>query len=613
MASAARRNSSGSFEAPRSRAVEPSEDVALHGRLLGLFAFASLMAGVVLLRLWWLTIHQGEEWLARAEANFLQPSAIDPPRGVILDRHGEPLAVNQPSYDIGLVRYRQRDADLLKALRRIEELAPPGSRLPLPDDVLSSRPAWKEKRLLSGLSPEEALPILEAMGEWEFLRASPRHKRFYPLGRAAAHALGYLRGAPAGREEEFAEKGYRPEDLIGWTGVEAAWEESLRGDLGREVRERDALNREHGVDLEQPAIPGATLYLALDARVQRAAYDAIGGRRAAAIAIDPRSGGIIALVSSPSFDPNTRALEAGDSELNRATSTALAPASTFKVFSAVAMLENGIPSDGTYYCGGYHQLPNWKPKFYCDHRAGCGTVDLAHMLKVSCNVFAYKGADKLGAHRLIEVYERFGFGRPTGLMESTLGEANGALPSPNSMSRGETILAGIGQGRVTVSPIQMAVAMGAIANGGMLYRPWLAERLEDIDGDAQWKRQPDGQRIRFERSHRARLLEGMRLACQERGGTAFGAGFDPAWDVAGKTGSAQRKTISDAWFAGFAPARDPEIVVVVRVEESGGGGAQAAPVAKKMLEAWFSEGGEEFAPSDASERREQMAAARATR
>jgi penicillin-binding protein 2 len=212
------------------------------------------------------------------------------------------------------------------------------------------------------------------------------------------------------------------------------------------------------------------------------------------------------------------------------------------------------------------------------------------MMKTSCNVYVYRGSRAVGGEALIEAYSRFGFGRPTGLAAEDFPESAGTLPAPSSMGAGEVLLAGIGQGRIAVTPIQMAAAVGAIANGGTWRQPYFASRVENIDGEILWKRRSAGHRVRLDPRHRAKLVEGMRAVCQEPGGTAYKAGFAPEWDAAGKTGSAQRKKISDAWFAGFAPARNPEIVVVVRVEEAGGGGSEAGPVARAMMAAWFDKG-----------------------
>jgi penicillin-binding protein 2 len=556
--------------------------------LRSLFLLAALLASIALARVWVLAVAQGDFWLDRAEGNFLQPRAIDPPRGLILDRQGEPLAINLPVFDFGISRYRHTSDEIRAALAEIRRLVP-GRTIPSDAEVMAVRPAWREKRLLTGLEPEEALPLLEAMGQWDFIRAYRRHRRHYPLGRAAAHVVGYLRGIPPERLDEFQEKGYRRDDLVGWTGVERAWEESLRGNLGEEKRERDALDRELSVELARAAVPGANLYLALDARVQRAASEALQGRRGAAVALDPKTGGILAMASEPAFDPNTRVLLSGDSEFNRALRSPLAPASSFKIFSAVAMLEAGVPKDGRYHCGGAYYLPNWSKAFHCGHREGHGWINLRDMLKTSCNIYIYRGAREVGASRLIEVFDRFGFGKPTGLAAEGFQESSGALPAPGTMLPGEVILAGIGQGRIAATPIQMAAAVGAFANGGAWREPHFAERVENLSGEILWQRQPTSHRIQLLPSHRAKIIEGMRAVCQERGGTAFAAKFDPAWDAAGKTGSAQRKTISDAWFAGFAPARAPEIVVVVRVEEAGGGGTEAGPIARAMLAAWFGE------------------------
>jgi len=578
-------------EAAPSAGRLPAENPLLLRRMGALFLTVVLLALVISTRLVVMTVWQGAYWLERAEGNFLKPKAISPPRGVIVDRHGDPLAVNLPVFDLRIRRYRQPRHEIVEAMAELRNLSG-RPLLSTTQRVLDTWPAWRPIDLLRGLKPTEAIPLLERVGAWSSMEAELRYMRHYPAGRTTAHLLGYLRRIPPEQWERRQGRGYLPNDLVGWTGLESGAEELLRGRLGREVLMSDALSRELDRSVSDTAKPGARLELTLDLGMQQTAYELLakGGRPGSVVAIDPRNGAILTLASFPAFDPETRSLLPGDTEWHGALRTATAPASTMKMFTAIAMLEAGLPGEGRYFCGGSFKFDYYNRRFHCDHREGCGSLDLRQALQRSCNVFFFRGANSLGGARMREIYERFGFGRPTGFAtDEGLGpESAGSLLAGARTYPADVIMASIGQGQVSATTLQLARAVAALANGGTLYRPYLIQGAFGPDGFPIRRAEPTGERIALNPLHRQAVVAGLRAVMQP-GGTASRAGFDPAWQVAGKTGTAERADKTDAWFACFSPAEAPRVVIVVRVEEAGHGSQGAAPIARDVMQRFYEE------------------------
>jgi penicillin-binding protein 2 len=568
----------------------PHENPALQRRFLIAGGLALLFGLVVLLRLYHLTYLSGDFWLAKAESNFLKPRDISPPRGVILDGDGVPLALNRPVFDIKIRRYGQKRGDIIAAMKTLAEQTD-RQLLATPARVLVSSPSWRQIDLIRGLPPQEAAPIMERIGAHSCLEAELRYQRHYPLGRAAAQVVGYLRQIPGEQMESRLEAGYRRDDLVGWTGLESGWEEYLRGQRGRELLTADALNRPKDLELDEQATPGNTVSLTLSARLQNRAYELLEAQDTpgSIAAINPKTGAILALASYPTFDPNTRRFAADDTEWNRALRTATAPGSTIKVLSAVAFLEEGKPDKGSYYCGGYFKFPNYNRKFHCDHRQGCGRLRLESAIQRSCNVYFYRGSNAVGGNYLEAVYRRFGLGAISGFtVEQHLDyEVPGSLHAGGAAYPADVIMAGIGQGQVAATPLQMAVATAAIANGGVVYIPYLVEEVKNAEDERVFRRLPRGRRVRLDSPHQKQIVSGMRAVVQQSGGTAFKAQFPRSWDAAGKTGSAERADVTDSWFICFAPASDPQIALAVRIEEGGHGSEAAVPITRDLLTTYF--------------------------
>jgi penicillin-binding protein 2 len=421
---------------------------------------------------------------------------------------------------------------------------------------------------------------------------------------------------------------YRRGQTIGRRGLERRWERELRGADGKQNIAVDAKGRELDKDTQEalipeserlvPATPGNNLILSVDEKLQRAADAAFLGRAGAVVAMEAKSGFILAMVSRPSFDSNkmsgriTRAELKAISEdplkpmLNRVMNENYHPGSTFKMLMSVVGLENNvITPSSSVFCGGGYTMGNHR--WRCDKPQGHGSLDLKHALAQSCDVFYYSVGDRAGLDAIAEMARRFGYGAPTGL---DLGrEIPGIIPdsktiTPESGSaRAHAINAAIGQGEINVTPLQQAVAYAAVANGGDIVLPQIVRRIESPDGKVIREFEPQILRkLGVKGSTLETVREGLFAVVNEPGGTAYRSRL-PDIQFAGKTGTAQVMKLGQkqkldpatqaylsrdhAWFVAFAPADDPEIVVAVLNEHGGWGAEAAAPSASKIVRAYF--------------------------
>jgi penicillin-binding protein 2 len=429
--------------------------------------------------------------------------------------------------------------------------------------------------------------------------------------------------------DRLARQGYHADELVGRYGIEAAWENYLRGKKGRERYAVDARGRRldeataagliAGDRVEEP-VPGANLILTIDRDLQRIAEKAVARHPASAVAIvDVRTGEVLALVSRPSFDPNvmtghlTRAEETlllADPRkpfIDKTLRAQYPPGSTFKFVTAIAALEDGQGAvDEPIACDGSYELAS--TRFKCT--AGHGKLDLVGAFKVSCNVYFWRLAERVGLDRLAEVAGDYGFGKPTNL--GLNGDGAGRIPTRAWYEQrtrykvGYATNASTGQGDVEVTVLQLAMAYAALANGGTLYTPQVVDRVEAADGRVLVQYEPQvANRIRTPKDAFDILHRGMKRAVNELGGTAHPHATSDVVAIAGKTGTAEVKkrrrkageeektidgwhpTQSHAWFAGWAPADAPEIAIVVLIEHGGSGGKIAGPVAKQIVEGWW--------------------------
>ncbi len=583
------------------------------------WAVGAVLAGALLivLQLWNLQVLEGEEMRSLSEHNRIRLRRVAAGRGIVTDRNGVVLADNRPSFDVILVPEDAGDVSaVLGRLRQYigdgfpEDLSKVQRGSPYQPVVLRRDVTW------SGVAAVETHQ-LELPGV--NLEITPR--RVYPFGPLAAHLLGYVGEAtPADLEK-------RPElflgDVIGKAGIERPYDQQLRGLGGREEIEVDAVGRRMRVLDAEPETPGRNMVLTIDADVQAAAEAALGENRGAIVALDPRSGAVLALASRPTYDPNLfaagvtpeawRALVTHPYKplTNRATQGLYPPASTFKIVVGTAGLEERAisPSDDTCCFGG---MPFGGRVFRCWRKEGHGCVDFLLGMVQSCDVYYYELGDRLGIDRIAEYARRFGLGEPPGLGLGA--EDRGLIPDSKWKERrfgerwypGETLSVAIGQGYVLATPLQMATVVAVVANGGTRYRPYVVQRIEGGDAPpVEFQPEVVGT-LGVRPSTLERVRDALREVVMSDRGTGKNARIEGV-TVAGKTGTAQAAGAAaarggsaarapdmlrdHAWFVGYAPAEKPTIAVAVLVEHVGHhGGTVAAPMARAVMERWLAKG-----------------------
>ncbi|MDQ7029684.1 MAG: penicillin-binding protein 2 [Ardenticatenia bacterium] len=652
-------------------------------RLTWLRLFVVLAFVLLAVRLWQLQILEGDRYRLQAAGNRFTLQTVPAPRGVIYDRIGRILARNVVAFDVTIVPASVPEAQeeaILRALATMLDIpldnyaALAQARLgnddvadgPPPLDPNCGEPGLLEcfraaketpyRPLLVGrdVAPEKAFQLLEQTPFLPGVFVDPKPKRRYLYGPLLSHILGYmlpvsqefLEQAPSSEEYELV-------DEAGVAGVEASFERELRGRKGRKLVEKDVFGREVRALYEVPPEPGYNIFLTIDLDLQRAATEALrrgleeaGSPRGAVVALDPRDGQVLALVSLPAYDnnlfvgpisPDEYQMLLADTRkplFNTAISGAFAPGSIFKLVTASAALQEGVITPQTRLnAPGIIYLPNkyfpddpsLAQPFYDWLPAGHGVINVVRALARSSDVFFYKVAggfpgeiEGLGIERLARWARMFGLGELTRV--DLPGEVTGLVPTPawKRQAMGETWVTGdtynlaIGQGFLTVTPLQMANVTAAVANGGILYRPQLVYQIQDAEGNVVWGFQPDILRhVPVDPATLAIVREGMRGAVAWPDGTASFAGLPTSVAVAGKTGTAEycdplpdlsdcRRNengylVTHAWFTAFAPYENPEIVVLVFVHGNGRdvleGSKVAAPIAAEILRYWFEERG----------------------
>jgi penicillin-binding protein 2 len=591
---------------------------ALLAFLFALLGLMGLAARFAYLQLW-----RHDEYVTRSEANRIRARPIVPARGLIFDRQGRLLADNVPAYRLELVPEQVSDLDdTLHRLRTVVQLG---------EDELSR---FHETRLAQRrfqpvpvklrLSESEVARFAVRRHEFEGVEVVPYLTRRYPYGELLAHVVGYVGRIDARDIENLDPVRYRGATHVGKAGIERFHEDRLHGEVGIERVEINAEGRVLRVLERQPAESGQHLYLSLDVELQQAMVEAFAGLPGAAVAIDPRNGEVLAMVSLPSYDPNpfvNGISRAAYAELlaaparplfNRVLLGGYEPGSTLKPFIGLAGLELGARRAGdTVFSSGAFRLPGQEREYRDWRRGGHGTVGLRESLAQSVNTYYYQLALDLGIERLSGYMARFGFGSETGI--DLEGEARGILPSPawkraqrnQPWYPGETVIAGIGQGFWVATPLQLAHAVATLGAGGARHRPHLLRAVQQgFDGDIepiQVSAWPPVE-IKSEANLRA-VIEGMEAVMHGPTGTARAAAEGSAYRIAGKTGTAQRVSRSSeaevdqsrlaahlrnqALFVAFAPAEEPQIALVVVIEGGGSGSRAAAPVARRIFDAWL--------------------------
>mgnify|MGYP003876610983 CR=1 FL=1 len=577
--------------------------------------------GLLLLRLWHLQVIEGEEFRRLCESNRIRLVKVAPLRGRIFDRKGRILADNRPSFDLFVIPEDVKDKESFA-----EGLAPLLG-MP-PEEILGKisqrgRSPFQPVRIKGDLTWEELSRIKIRQMELPGLKVSVVPVRTYLYRGLAAHLLGTVGEITREELSRRRAKGYDIGDYLGKTGLEAAWEDYLRGLKGGRQVEVDALGRELRVLREVEPIPGWDLHLTLDLDLQRKAEELLKGKAGAIVALDPSSGAVLAMASAPSYDPAAFARgiplemwkKLNEDPLHPLTNRAIrglyAPGSVFKIVVAAAALAEGrVDPDERLHCGGL--FPLGQKVFRCWKEEGHGWMDLKQAIIQSCDIYFYQLGLRVGPELMASYAEAFGFGRCTGI--ELPGEKAGFVPSPAWKAKrgerwydGETVVMAIGQGPFLVTPLQMARMIAAVANGGVLYQPLVATEVIDPEGKGvrSYRPRPMG-RLPLSPRVLRRLKEALLGVVEDEKGTGRAAHI-PGVSVAGKTGTAQVAKMGQrrlkpselpyelrdhAWFVAYAPAEAPTIAVAVVVEHGGHGGSAAAPLARELIKEWLSIEGE---------------------
>ena len=609
---------------------QPLKDQVLEGNLFtnrAMTAFGLVLAAILLLglRYFYLQVISHDEFSTRSINNRVRIVPVAPNRGLIYDRRGRPIAQNLPAYRLELVPEKVDDLETtILALGEIIEL---------PDDVLEKfQSARKRHRVFDSvplkfsLAGEEVARFAVDRHRFSGVEVVPYLARNYPYGELLTHVLGYV-GRPDEDDLQRVDAGnYRGTTHIGKVGIERYYEDELHGVSGVEKIETNVQGRRLQVLNRQDPVHGDDLILSLDVLVQQAAWDALGERAGAVIAIDPGDGSVLAMVSKPSFDANLfvhgisgpdyqAILNAPDRPLfNRVLQGGYGPGSTVKPFVGLAGLELGVVtpekqvfSTGQFFLPGvarpYH---DWKP-------GGHGWVNIHGALEQSVNTYFYQLALDMGIDDMHDFLSRFGFGDRTGV--DLLGEITGVLPSRQwkrgqfgqPWYPGETVIAGIGQGFIVTTPLQLATALATLVNGGARFAPRLLFASKSAgDGQAQRLKAPVVQQIPVvDPANWDIVREGMRRVVHGENGTARRIKPESGYQIAGKSGTTQlaaqeggvKQEASqtavhlrhNALFIAYAPFTNPGIVVAVVVEHGGGGSKEAAPVARAVIDSWLNQ------------------------
>jgi len=600
---------------------------------LVLFCFFILFA-----RFFYLQVIQHDYYATRANENRISLVPIVPNRGLIIDRNGTILARNYSAFTLEITPSKVPDLEAT-----IGELAKIVS--------IEAKDRKRFKRLMEESKTFESLPIRNRLSDEEVARFAAHRFRFpgvevkarlfrqYPFTELASHALGYI-GRIADRDQDWIDdnghgSNYKGTDHIGKTGLEQFYEFELHGETGYEEVEIDAGGRAVRVVSRTAPVSGNNLALTLDAKLQEIAENAFGERRGALVAIDPTDGGILALVSTPTFDPNLFVDGIGSSDwdelnnspdkpmINRALNGAYPPGSTFKPFMALGALTLGKRTPQQAIAdAGYFQFGNHR--FMDDKKGGHGMVNMHTSIVVSCNTYYYILANDMGIDNIAAFMGQLGLGSRSGI--DIPGESEGVLPSQEWKKRrfkkpeqqkwypGETISVGIGQGYNAYTPMQMAQAVATLANDGVMFRPHVVRHITDTKSGVKRLIEPQPLRtLPIKPEHLAFVKQAM--VDVNKQGTGARAFAGAPYEAGGKTGTAQvfslrgekyaegkvKERMRDhSWFIAFAPADKPKIALAVLVENGGFGAQAAAPIARQVID-YYLLGKEPQGPAPADE------------
>ncbi|MEJ2552568.1 MAG: penicillin-binding protein 2 [Gammaproteobacteria bacterium] len=582
-----------------------------------------LLLGVVIVRLVYLQIVNHEHFATLSENNRVNIVPVPPTRGLIFDRNGVLLAQNLPSFSLEIIPEQTDNLEsTLKGLRKLIAISD--------DDLDSFRKRLQQKR------PFESIPLRFRLGEDEVARFAVNRYRFpgvdvqarltrdYPFGKIASHTIGYVGRINEEELNQVDPSNYSGTTHIGKTGVEKSYENILHGTVGYQHEESNARGRVLRVLQRIPPKPGENLYLTIDMDLQTVAESSLEGKRGALVAINPKTGEVLAMVSAPGVDPNlfvngisSRQYQALQDDIdqplfNRALTGQYPPGSTIKPFMALAGLEYKEVTPATQVlCQGSYSLPGDSHRYRDWKRGGHGFMNVTTAIMHSCDVYFYQLAHDLGIDRMHKYLHYFGFGQKTGV--DLPGELGGLLPSREWKKAarhevwypGETLISGIGQGYDLITPMQLAEATAILANRGTIVQPHVVHATQVSGAEPEPEAPVARGKVPIASSKNwDTVISAMEDAANKPTGTAYRVGHGAPYLIAAKTGTAQvfgikqnerykAKDVEErlrdhALFIAFAPADDPEIAVAVVVENGGHGGSAAGPIARAVMDRYFS-------------------------
>ncbi|MDO9212887.1 MAG: penicillin-binding protein 2 [Methylococcales bacterium] len=589
-------------------------------RIIAAFVAIVLLTTGLIVRLIHLQVAGHEHYATLAKDNSIKIYPIVPTRGMIYDRHGNILAENTQSYSLEIIPEKSKDLD--DTLLRLQKL------LNISDEKIDlfQKQRKRQKRfastpLLLSMSDDEIATFAVNRPFFPGVDIRQRLVRHYPYGELAAHVVGYVGRINEAEIKTLSSAEYQGSTHVGKLGIESAYETELHGKTGYAEIETNVQARPLNTLNETDAIQGVNLYLTLDMDLQKTAYDSLAPFNGAVVAIEVKTGGVLAFASRPSFDPNPfvagiandayQALQSSEAQplFNRALRGLYPPGSTLKPFVALAGLEhNAVTASQRFLCPGYYQLPNVNHKYRCWKKTGHDWVNVNKAITESCDVYFYRLASALGIDDMHDFLQKFGFGEKTGI--DLVGEKSGLLPSrewkfeqkKQSWYPGETLITGIGQGSNQVTPLQLARATATLANRGNVVTPFLVDKIV-TSTDTHAGPETHNEIIALKKSNVEAIVSAMVDVVHSERGTAHDLKKDFNYLMAGKTGTAQVLGIKQnakydenaiefkyrdhALFIAFAPADDPKIAVAVIAENGGHGGSVAAPIAAKIIKQYL--------------------------
>lgn len=559
---------------------------------------------LLLVRMAYLQLYMGDEYKYKAENNRVKFKRIEALRGNILDVNGEIIATNKIGYRLNYLNERKYDEKILKDISTLTGYS---------EDYIKKRIKYgeisvytRENTILDDLDEKTAHKILERNNEFPYLQVETYFKRKYIDNESAAHIIGYVKKISNKEYERLKDEGYADNDIIGKDGIEKQYDKELRGEKGFEYFEVNARSIMQKLIKRKESVKGKDIHLTIDMRLQKHIENIFKKRNlvGSMIAINPKNGEILTMVSYPMYPLNTFS-SVIPSDLwneilydprkpltNKAISGEYPPGSVFKPFVAFSFLEAGLDPKEKFYDDGAYRIGEWKWRSW--KRTGHGYVDLKKAITESANVYFYRAAHEYGSAVITKNVKNFGFGKATGI--DLPGEKKGLVPSPEWKKKtfkegwytGDTIIFAIGQGYMLSTPIQVAEAYCVLANEGFAYKPRLVSSIEDEENIVKTEKVKSIQ-VKYPQRYYDLVREGMIGVVEDKNGTGKIL-RTPNLKIAAKSGSAQNSQFKEthAWVAGYFPVEDPEIVFVVMLQGAGSGGAVAGRVAKEFIDEYLS-------------------------